>query len=187
MLSAWSKQVYHRTECFFRRQYFRLFLSSGLSLCLRSCPLRSTLATSASIPLSVQKFSHRHTFNTIFCLLHGFIRFQGSTAKCFIYTYCSQPWGVSDIPIILRINTSSFSDSSSARCFLTPSPSASANIPHTYLQQLATLQQSPETTGQFATFQNLSLLVTLTPTTNHFFLASSRNFQRHRGAWVLTL
>ena len=202
MLSAWSAQVYHRPECFFRRHYVRLFLSFGLSLCLRSCPLRSTiLATSASIPLFVQKFSHRHTFNTIFCLLHGFIRFQVFHCEMF-HLYILLP-AMGGLRYSHKIaNCPAVSGDCYTRnkylfffrflicklCFYTLSLGFGRHTPHLppATGHTTTISRNSRAVCYFSKSVTLGF-ATLTPTTNRFFPASSRNFQRQRGAWVLTL
>ena len=69
---------------------------SCLSLCLRSCPLHTTWATSASIPLFVQTFS-AYINQLLFTWIHPVSGLFPLRNVSFIHVYFSH--GVSDIPI----------------------------------------------------------------------------------------
>ena len=182
--------MHHQTECLSRRHCLRLFLSSGLSLCLRTCPFRSTLATSASIQVFVQKFS---AFSTVINVLPFFVCYMDSfgfrfefTAKCFIYTYCLQPKG-------LRYSHNT------TNTFIFPIPHLQVIFQHP-LSRLRQTYPTP-TSSNWPHYNNLqkqhgslllltichlpSPLLPLRPTA--IFSRALETSNRHRGAWVLTL
>ena len=172
------------------------FFALGLALCVRLWQLPPRF-----------HFLFR-SFRTVIHLIPFFVcymdssGFRFSTAKCFIYTYCFQPWGVSDIPIKVANYPAVSGDCYTRNKYLFFFRFLICKLFFFYTLSLGFGKHTPHlppATGHTTTISRNSRAVcyfsksvtlgfaTLTPTTNRFFPASSRNFQRQRGAWVLTL